>query len=96
MELTLDDCVQIPESVVSRELDGETVILNLESTVYFGLDAVGTRIWTLIQQHGSLHQVFDKLQAEFPVDPGILQKDLLDLTNRFCEKGLARVTARSL
>jgi hypothetical protein len=91
MELTLQDHVEIPESVVFRELGGEMVILNLESTVYFGLDAVGARIWTLVQQHGSLAKVFQMLQMEFQAEPALLQKDLLDLTNQFCEKGLVRI-----
>ena len=48
MQLNQDslDCVATinSENVVSRELEGEAVILNLESGVYFGLNEVGTRI----------------------------------------------------
>jgi len=43
--VTLETPFTIPEGVVSREIEGETVLLNLESGRYFGLNAVGTRVW---------------------------------------------------
>src|ERR1035438_4000788 len=91
MSTSLQDRIEIPDTVVSRELDGEVVILNLESSIYFGLDPVGSRMWNLVQEHGSLKAVFDLLQQEFDVEPARLEGDLLQLTDRFCERGLARV-----
>jgi hypothetical protein len=44
---------------VSRDLEGEAVILNLESGTYFGPDKVGTQIWTLLQEDGSLRRAFE-------------------------------------
>ena len=40
----LQDSVQISEDAVFRELDGEAVILNLDTGIYFGLNRTGTRI----------------------------------------------------
>ncbi len=50
MTPTLDAAFRIPDEVIFRELDGEAVILNLDTGIYFGLDAVGTRIWRLIEE----------------------------------------------
>ena len=92
-QISLDCFVTINEEhVVSRELEGEAVMLNLESGVYFGLDEVGTRIWTLIQEHGSLRKVFEVMQAEYDVVPGTLESDLIRLVEELRAKGLVILT----
>ncbi len=83
------------ENVVARELEGEAVMLNLESGVYFGLDEVGTRIWALIQEHGSLRKVFEAMQREYDVAPATLEKDLLRLVEELQGKGLVTVSERN-
>ena len=92
MELvSLEAQVFVGEDVVSRELDGEAVILNLESGTYFGLDPVGTRIWSLLQKNGSLRETFETLQQEYEVAPNQLEQDLLRLVKELHGKGLLRL-----
>jgi hypothetical protein len=90
MELSLRDAVTVAPDVVFRELDGEAVLLNLESGMYFGLDQVGTRIWQLIQEHGALQQVFETMRDEFEVGSDALERDLLELVDELRAKGLVR------
>jgi coenzyme PQQ synthesis protein D (PqqD) len=92
-EITLKSTVAISEDAVFKELDGEAVILNLESRTYFGLNAVGTRVWTLLQEHGSLDDVFQALCQEFEVDPAVLERDLVGLVEQMRAKGLVNVAA---
>ncbi len=80
------------EIVVSRELEGEAVILNLESGVYFGLNEVGARIWALIQQYGSLRKVLEAMQKEYEVAPQVLERDLLQLVEQLNARGLVNLT----
>ena len=82
------------ENIVSRELEGEAVMLNLESGAYFGLDEVGTRIWQLIQEHGSLRKVLEVMQSEFDAAPETLENDLLRLVEELRGKGLVSVSQR--
>jgi hypothetical protein len=46
--VTLNDHLRIPDGVATRQLGGETVLLNLETGTYFGLDAVGSRFLELL------------------------------------------------
>ena len=46
--LTRDARLQISEQVVTRRVGDETVLLNLESGIYFGLDPVGSRFFELL------------------------------------------------
>jgi len=94
MELTLRDSITIPDDVLFRELDGEAVLLNLESGVYFGLNPVATRMWQLIAERHSLAAVLDTLIGEYDADQNALEADLLDLGRQLCENGLGRI-ARS-
>ena len=92
--LSLLSSVKICEDVVSRDLEGEAVILNLESGTYFGLNGIGTRIWALIQEHGSLLCVYDSLLNEYDVPPQALERDLLQLVEELRGKGLVSVCRR--
>jgi coenzyme PQQ synthesis protein D (PqqD) len=89
--VSLDASVCVPDDVVFRELDGEAVILNLQTGVYFGLDAVGTRIWQLCQQHDVLQSVWEALQREFDESADVLQADLLSLLGELSGHGLITI-----
>ena len=90
-DLSLDSRVSISSDAVFRELDGEAVILQLESGMYYGLDPVGTRLWQLIDAHGQLRKVFDAAVAEFDVEPAALERDLLQLVSELTTRNLVVV-----
>jgi Coenzyme PQQ synthesis protein D (PqqD) len=84
----LDAAFRIPDEVIFRELDGEAVVLNLDTGIYFGLDAVGTRIWRLLMERKPLKAVLDSLIDEYEAPPDRLQRDLLAFVERLDDKGL--------
>ena len=86
--LTLQSTLRPHDDVVVRELDGEAVMLNLASGIYFGLDQVGTRIWFLIEQHGHLDLVLESLGEEYDASVETLAQDLLRLSSELVDKGL--------
>lgn len=73
---------------ISCDLDGETVILNLESGLYYGLDSVGTRIWNLIQEPRSVHDILGILLQEYDVQPERCEQDLLALLQELTDEGV--------
>ena len=83
--------VVVPPHVLIRHLDGESVLLNLESERYFGLDATGTRMWELVTTESSTAVAFEKLLNEFEVEPEALRKHLTELLSRLVENGLLEV-----
>jgi len=87
-DLSLNSSLKVSDDVVFRELDGEGVILNLASGVYFGLDQTGTRMWRLIEQHGHLAAVLAALRDEYDADPETLAQDLVRLAAELSDKGL--------
>ena len=86
--ISMSSVLKVAPSIAARELQGEIVLLNLESGTYFGLDATGTSIWRLIDRHGDLQRVFDEMAAEYDVAAVDLRRDLLSLARQLVERGL--------
>lgn len=83
--------VVVPDHVLIQELDGESVILELDSENYYGLDDIGTRMWQLLCDAGTIQEAFDTLLLEFDVEPQLLQRDLQDLISQLAAKGLLQL-----
>lgn len=88
MTVSFASRVTTPDGVLMRQIDNEAVILNLNSELYFGLSAVGTRMWTLLTSQPSIQAAFDKLLEEYDVDPDRLQQDMLTLITQLEQHGL--------
>lgn len=89
---SLDSNVTIPQDVVFRSVDGEAVLLHLASGHYFSLNEVGTRIWELLSQDGSLRSAHAAMLQEYDVDADRLEADIVELAAALAEKGLVRMT----
>jgi len=64
---------------MARQLGEETVILDLESGTYFGLDPVGARMWQLMTEGKSLAQICEAMLEEYEVPREELERDALAL-----------------
>lgn len=91
--MNLTDQVTIPAQVMARQVGDETVILDLGSGTYFGLDPVGARIWQFMAEGRTLAQVCDCMLAEFDVTAAEIERDVLVLAANLLEKGLITVRA---
>jgi hypothetical protein len=80
--------VAVPEGVLVQHVADETVLLHLESGMYYGLDAVGTRMLDLACSLPDDEAVVHQLAQEYDVSADVLQHDLADLLSQLVEKGL--------
>lgn len=87
--------VTVPESVLFRDLDGEAVLLETGSGRYYGLDAVGTRMWNLLREHGETEAVCRDLLLEYDVLEDRLREDLEKLVQDLSSRGLLRLDGRT-
>jgi hypothetical protein len=86
--ISFADRVTVPSIVLIRFLDQESVLLNLNTERYFGLDAVGTRMWQLITSAPTIEAAYFQLAEEFDVEPKILRSDLSELLDHLIVNGL--------
>jgi len=89
--ISLRSIVVIAPEQLSCDLAGEAAILNLQSGTYYGLDTVGGRIWTLIREPQLVQNVLDRLLAEYDVEAGRCESDLLALLQELTDEGLVEV-----
>jgi hypothetical protein len=80
--------VRVSPNTLHRELQGETVLLQLDSGEYFGLDEISTRIWQLIVETGDLSAVEATMLQEFEVDRAVLAQDLTRVVDDLVAKRL--------
>ena len=88
MDVAQPDQFVVHPSVITRELSGETVLLNLESGVYYGLDAVGTRVWQLLQQGRTIAEVCEVMVEEYDVERDVVNDDVSRLVGELRERGI--------
>jgi Coenzyme PQQ synthesis protein D (PqqD) len=78
---------------VSCELNGEVAILNLKSTLYFGLDQVGATVWEALDEPRTAKELCQALLEKFDVDEERCHEDVLDLLGRLYKAGLIEIVA---
>ena len=93
--MNLNQTITLSPDVISQEVSGETVLLDLESENYFGLDEVGTRIWQLIKEKGDVQDIYDTLLAEYEVEEERLLQDLTELLDEISQLGLVTLETRT-
>lgn len=89
--MNLSNHIKVPSDVMDRRVGDETVILNLASGAYFGLDPVGARMWELMNAGHSLAEIRDRLLEEYEVEAERLEQDLLELVGELQAQGLIQV-----
>ena len=92
MTISFSDRVQIPDDVLISRLQEESVILNLDSERYYGLDDVGTRFLSALTTSESIEAAYETLVKEYNVDGQLLRRDLLELVENLVEQGLIQIS----
>ena len=78
---------EIPPPVLYREVDGELVLLNLETEHYFGLNAIGADIVERVVAR-PFEQAMESLLTDYEVDSATLYRDVRNLVDALVEAGL--------
>src|SRR4051812_40458590 len=91
IQVSLRDIVAISPNVVFQFVDGEAVLLNFQSGVYFDLNGTGTDIWKILSEDGSLASAHSRLAEKYAIDPQLIEDDLLVLTSALVANGLVTI-----
>jgi len=77
---------------ISRDLDGEAVILNTKTGVYCSLNQVGARIWQLIQKPAKLIELRGILIMEYNIEPEQCEREVLAFLKEMAGHSLIEIT----
>lgn len=92
MQITPDSIVVAAPHQVSSQIDDEAALLNLETGVYYGLDAMGAYLWQCLREPVSVRALQDRLLEDYDVDPAIIKADLHDFLSAMLTAGLITIT----
>lgn len=74
-------------------IDGEAIIINLATGVYYSMPGVGGDIWSLIAARHSVASIVDHLAAAYDTDPAAARHDVHAILEALLGESLIRVTA---
>lgn len=88
MSISFRARVSVPSQVLLQRVGEESVLLDLQTEVYFGLDSVGTRMWEALTRAETVEAAYQELLATYQVDKQRLRTDLEDLIDKLAKNGL--------
>ena len=91
MPISFDQNVRVTPDTLINIVGEESVLLNLKSESYYGLDEVGTRMWTALTTSDSIEAAYEMLLAEYKISAEVLQGDLQALLEKLIKRGLVTV-----
>lgn len=89
--ISMNSVIGVKKDLISADLGEEVAILHLENGVYYGLDAVGARIWDLVQEPIRVDELQDSILMEYDVEPEQCKSDLLDLIEDLANQDLVEI-----
>lgn len=87
-ELTLESTFKTSPDIQVRVLDGEAVLLNIQTGAYFGANKVATAIWQHYAEGLSLGKVVESIIERFEVEQPRAEADVMAFTRLMLDKGL--------
>ena len=88
--MDLPEKVEISPQVIANKVGDELVILDLAGGSYFGLDAVGTRIWQLLREGKDPAEACEVMMNEYDVSREELERDIIKLLEELSTRELIR------
>jgi coenzyme PQQ synthesis protein D (PqqD) len=91
--ILLEKSIRVPDHVVYRAFPRETVVLNLKTGTYHGLNPVGGRMLDLLERLPTVQAAVAQIAEEYgrPVDE--IESDVCELCTELLERGLIELDA---
>ncbi|MDQ3012457.1 MAG: PqqD family protein [Acidobacteriota bacterium] len=89
--ISFDQQITVTPDTLINQVGEESVLLNLGSENYFGLDEIGTRMWLALTANATIQQAYESLLKEYDVADDVLRQDLSNLVEKLAANGLIEI-----
>ena len=86
-----EDTVCAAPNQVSSRVGDEVAVLDLDRAIYYGLNPVGARIWSLLQEPVRLDRLAAAVSEEYDVESETVRRDVMELVERLLAEGLVEL-----
>ncbi len=87
-----DSIIEKNHEILASDIDGETVMMSIKNGKYYGMDEIGSRIWSLINGENTATNIVNKLLKEFDVSREECMLDVMDFLEELKKNELIRYT----
>ena len=94
-DIAEDAALSRPPHLVASEVDGEMVVLNVESGHFFHLNGVGSKVWEALERPMTLPDLCREMAAKFDVDAATCRADVAEFVALMARNGLVSVADRA-
>ncbi|MBJ7413880.1 MAG: PqqD family protein [Niveispirillum sp.] len=91
--VTIDTVMVRTDHCLASEIDGELVMMDVESGHYFCLDAIGHDIWNRLEQPVRVGDLCTALEQAYAAPLDVITADVLRLLNSLASEGLVKAAA---
>ena len=85
MTISTTQTFQRNSEIIASEIDNETVMMDKDFETYFGLQAIGSDVWKVLEQPISIEQIAEQLVQRYDVSIEQCIDDLMPLMSDFLE-----------
>ena len=89
--IKMDSKIVRENNIVFNEMDGETIMMSIESGEYYGINSIGSRIWKLLETPKAASEICDAVLPDYDVTREQCAKDVLLFLNKMAEKGVVKI-----
>jgi hypothetical protein len=90
-DISTSSVVAATKDQVSSDLAGETILLSMQSAMYYGLDEVASRIWELVRDPIQVSEISETIVREYDVERVRCEADVIEFLRELETKGLIEV-----
>ncbi|MBK2025256.1 lasso peptide biosynthesis PqqD family chaperone [Francisella philomiragia] len=86
--LNIENQLYKNEDIYSSEVDGETIMMNIDNNAYYTTQEIGNRIWELLDSLDTPKAICDQLMQEYEVSQEQCQNEVLQFLEQLLEHGI--------
>ena len=83
--------IRVRDDVIAREVDGEAVVISLDSGFYYSLNRVGCFIFNQILKKGDFDDILEEIENKFEVAETEAREDLEGFIESLEQERIVRV-----
>lgn len=91
MQISAETILKRSNSIISSEIDGETVMMDNAFSSYYGLKEIGTHIWRLLESARSVRNICEELTGEYEVSYQQCLEDVLPFLEALREQQMIEI-----
>lgn len=81
---------------IASDMNGEKVMLDIESGKYYNLGAIGGRIWDISEKPVTVDEIVAVLVQEYEVEPEVCKQQVSTFVEKMLQEGLVEVNGAAV